>query len=157
MTVNSMEQKTRVFCQIDIQEFNFWRRVITPPLRIDEAGLPKARAAKSIIPKMPSHEVYIRMPCPSLTNVNTLNRSIRRTPTPNQHPFPSQNRRNNCAGILKQSILSRNRVGTGLPPARLHRLAELYSLESIPALLKSLKLSSLIPFLFSLGEPSCDV
>jgi hypothetical protein len=41
------------------------------------------------------------------------------------------------AGILKQSMGARNRVGIGLSywPARLHRLA-----ESIPGLLKSLKI-----------------
>jgi hypothetical protein len=41
-----------------------------------------------------------------------------------------------CAGILEQSMGTRNRVGIGLSdrPARLHRLA-----ESIPGLHKSLK------------------
>jgi hypothetical protein len=41
------------------------------------------------------------------------------------------------AGILKQSMGARNRVGIGFSywPARLHRLA-----ESIPGLLKSLKI-----------------
>jgi hypothetical protein len=45
------------------------------------------------------------------------------------------------AGILEQSMGARNRVGIGLShwPARLHRLA-----ESIPGLLKSLKISALI-------------
>ena len=46
-----------------------------------------------------------------------------------------------CAGILEQSMGARNRVGIGLShrPARLHRLA-----ESIPGLLKSLKIPSLV-------------
>ncbi len=37
----------------------------------------------------------------------------------------------NCAGILEQSMGARNRVGIGLlyRPARLHRLAELISLN----------------------------
>ncbi len=45
-----------------------------------------------------------------------------------------------CAGILEQSMWSWNRVGIGLSyrPARLHRVA-----ESIPGLLKSLKIPSL--------------
>jgi hypothetical protein len=44
------------------------------------------------------------------------------------------------AGILEQSMGSRDRIGKGLSrrPARLHRLA-----ESIPVLLKSLKIPSL--------------
>jgi hypothetical protein len=43
------------------------------------------------------------------------------------------------AGIIKQSIGARNRVGIGLSyrPARLHSLAEFGSLESILRLLKS--------------------
>jgi hypothetical protein len=46
------------------------------------------------------------------------------------------------AGILGQSMGARNRVGIGLSyrTARLHRLAE--TLESIPWLLKSLKIPS---------------
>ncbi len=45
-----------------------------------------------------------------------------------------------CDGILEQSMGARNRVGIGLScrPARLHRL-----LESIPGLLKGLKIPSL--------------
>ncbi len=41
---------------------------------------------------------------------------------------------------------ARNRVGIGLSyrPARLHRLAEIYSLESILGLLKSKKIRALI-------------
>jgi hypothetical protein len=48
------------------------------------------------------------------------------------------------AGIFKQSMKTRNRVGIGLwhRPARLHRLA-VDSLESIPGLLKSLKIRAL--------------
>jgi hypothetical protein len=51
-----------------------------------------------------------------------------------------------CTGILEQSIGARNRVGKGLPyrPARLHRLA-----ESIPGLLKSLKIPSLATPLYT--------
>jgi hypothetical protein len=46
------------------------------------------------------------------------------------------------AGIFKQSMGARNRVGIGLSywPARLHSLVELVSLESILGLLKSLKI-----------------
>jgi hypothetical protein len=46
------------------------------------------------------------------------------------------------AGIFKQSMGARNRVGIRLSyrPARLHSLAELVSLESILGLLKSLKI-----------------
>jgi hypothetical protein len=51
------------------------------------------------------------------------------------------------AGILGQSMGARNREGIGLSyrPARLHRLAESIPFESIPGLLKNLK----IPFLYS--------
>ncbi len=50
------------------------------------------------------------------------------------------------AGIFKQSMGSRNQVGIGLSyrPARLHRLAGIDSLESIPGLLKSLKIRALV-------------
>jgi hypothetical protein len=43
------------------------------------------------------------------------------------------------AGIFYQSMEAGNRVGIGLSyrPARLHRLADFDSLESIPGLLKS--------------------
>jgi hypothetical protein len=60
--------------------------------------------------------------------------------------FSNQIRKNNrytvhCAGIFKQSMGARNRVGIGLSyrPARLHSLVELLisSLESILLLLKS--------------------
>ncbi len=48
----------------------------------------------------------------------------------------------NRTGIFKQSIGARNRVGIELSywPARLHRLAEFYCLESIPGLHKRLKI-----------------
>jgi hypothetical protein len=57
-----------------------------------------------------------------------------------------------CAGILEQSMGSRNRAGIRLPyrPARLHRLAKTISLESIPGLLKSLKIPFLVVFDFGL-------
>ncbi len=52
-----------------------------------------------------------------------------------------------CAGIFKQSMGARYRVGIRLSyhyrTARLHSLVELVSLESIPGLLKSLKIQSL--------------
>ncbi len=46
------------------------------------------------------------------------------------------------AGIYKQSMGARNRVGIGYRPARLHRLAEFipWKLESIPGLYKRLKI-----------------
>jgi hypothetical protein len=49
------------------------------------------------------------------------------------------------AGILKQSMGARNRVGIGLSyrSVRLHRLA-----ESIPGLLKSIKIKSLDIYLY---------
>jgi hypothetical protein len=50
--------------------------------------------------------------------------------------------RPDSAGIFKQSMGARNRVRIGFSyrPARLRRLAESISLESIPGLLKSLKI-----------------
>jgi hypothetical protein len=50
-----------------------------------------------------------------------------------------------CAGILEQSMGARNREGRRLSyrPARLHRLLEISSVESIPGLLKSLKIPPL--------------
>jgi hypothetical protein len=49
------------------------------------------------------------------------------------------------AGILEQSMGARNRVGLGLSyqPEGIHRLAGIVSLESIPGLLKHLKIPSL--------------
>jgi hypothetical protein len=50
-----------------------------------------------------------------------------------------------CAGIFKQPVEAKNRVGIGLSyrPTRLHRKAELIPMESIPGLLKSLKIRAL--------------
>jgi hypothetical protein len=68
-------------------------------------------------------------------------------------PFLRQSRQKlgkgslSCAGIFKQSVGTRKRVGIGLSyrPARLHRLlAEFDSLDSIPGLLKSLKIRALV-------------
>jgi hypothetical protein len=52
------------------------------------------------------------------------------------------------AGIFKQSMGARNREGIGLSyrPARLHRLAELMPWESIPRLIKTLKIRPLLIF-----------
>ncbi len=67
----------------------------------------------------------------------------------------NENHQDKCAGILEQSMGARNRVGIGLSyrPARLHRLAESISLESIPGLLKSLKIPSQEKFLLPLLLP----
>jgi hypothetical protein len=52
----------------------------------------------------------------------------------------------NGAGIFKQSQRARSFVGIGLSfrPARLHRLEELFFVESIPGPLKSLKIPALV-------------
>ncbi len=54
----------------------------------------------------------------------------------------------NGAGIFKQSMGAKNRVGIELffRPARLHRLTESRSLESIPGLFTSLKIPPLRAF-----------
>ncbi len=58
-----------------------------------------------------------------------------------------------CAGILEQSMGARNRVNWVAVPARqASQAGEIDSLESIPGLLNSLKIPSLIVFDFLLGK-----
>ena len=55
----------------------------------------------------------------------------------------------NCVGILEQSMGAKNRVGIGLStgPRKATKAGGINSLESIPGLLKSFKIPSLISHL----------
>jgi hypothetical protein len=62
-----------------------------------------------------------------------------------------------CAGIFKQSMGARNRVGIGLSYQRqTTQPGGFYSLESILELLKSLKIRALMPMDLSVEVPSHD-
>jgi hypothetical protein len=54
--VNSMEQKTRVFCQTDVQEFNLWTGHL-----IMQVGVQKMRQLRACIGAPPTQLYTVKM------------------------------------------------------------------------------------------------